>query len=319
MKRALLVGIDDYANVTPLKGCVQDVQKMATVLARHHDGSPNFECQSLTNPGSPGKITRALLRQKWRDLFAGFSGDVLFYFSGHGTPTDTGGYLVTQDATEDDWGLAMNDLLILANESKAQSVLIVLDCCYSGGLGNPPNSKKDHAELREGVTVLSASLPSQTAAIVGGQSVFTELVVGALQGGAGDVRGRVSAASVYAYVEAALGAWDQRPMYKSHASKLEPIRYCEPLVPDALLRSLPQFFKTAASEFAMTPSYERTHNDANPDHVKIFDSFKTLQSAGLLKGVSGNPHLYYIAVGGEAVALTALGQFYWRLANDKKI
>jgi len=43
-----------------------------------------------------------------------------------------------------------------------------------------------------------------------GGGIFTSLVVDALQGGAADILGDVTAPSVYAYLEAALGAWDQR-------------------------------------------------------------------------------------------------------------
>jgi hypothetical protein len=54
------------------------------------------------------------------------------------------------------------------------------------------------------------------------------------------VRGQVSAAAIYAYVEQALGPWDQRPIYKSNATQLSPIRYCTPDIEDDELRRLPQ-------------------------------------------------------------------------------
>jgi hypothetical protein len=112
-----------------------------------------------------------------------------------------------QDGSLEDPGLAMNDVLTLANRSKAQSVLLILDCCFSGSIGNPPNLQSDvenQAQLREGVTILAASRPTQPSMEVGDHGVFTNLVIGALRGGSADVRGRVSAASIYAYAEAAL-------------------------------------------------------------------------------------------------------------------
>ena len=54
--------------------------------------------------------------------------------------------------------------------------------------------------------------------------MFTSLVLGALDGGAPDILGHVSVPAVYAYVEAALGAWDQRPLFKSHVSRVLPLR-----------------------------------------------------------------------------------------------
>src|ERR1035438_9768877 len=111
-KRALIVGINQYDHVTSLTGCVADATAMAEALSCNIDGSPNFDCRLLTSPG-PNTITRGLLRSQWRELFHDFKDDVLFYFSGHGTPTEVGGYIVTQDGAPDDPGLAMDDVVTL--------------------------------------------------------------------------------------------------------------------------------------------------------------------------------------------------------------
>jgi Caspase domain len=294
---------------------------MAEVLKRNGDGSLNFECRLLTSPGLPPR-TRSNLRQQWRDLFQNFSGDVLFYFSGHGAPTEVGGYLVTQEGTTDDPGLAMQDVVDMANNSLASTVLIILDCCFSGSAGNPASIQAgslDRAILREGVTILAASGPAQVSMEIGGHGVFTKLVLGALRGGAANVRGQVSAASIYAYAEAALGAWDQRPLYKSHAAHLEPVRVCKPVVPDALLREMPTFFPIATYEYQLNPTYEETnHECAKPENVDIFKKFKRLQIAGLLQPKAGDD-LYWTANRSEHAVLTDLGQFYLQLVNDGRI
>lgn len=321
-KRALLVGINQYEHVSSLNGCVPDATAMSEVLARNSDDSPNFNCRLLTSPG-PDPITRGFLRQQWRELFQDFQGDVLFYFSGHGSPTDVGGYLVTQDGTPDDPGLAMNDLLTMANDSKASTVLLILDCCFSGSLGSLPGSQagsvESRAVLREGVTILAASRASQVSMEVGGHGVFTNLVLGALRGGAADVRGRVSAASIYGYAEAALGEWDQRPLYKSHAAHLEPVRRCLPRVPDALLRELPTFFPRADHRFQLDMTYEETNKEAVISaHVAIFKKFKKLQVAGLLVPAHGDD-LYWTCERSGYVLLTDLGEFYLHLVKDGRI
>jgi hypothetical protein len=321
-RKALIVGIDSYDVVNSLTVCVNDATAMVELFSRNEDGTPNFECKKLTSPG-PILVTKIRLRQLWHDLFQNFNGDVLFYFSGHGTPTEVGGYLVTQDGTIDDPGLPMNDLLTIANRSRARSVLIITDCCYSGDLGNPPSlqdgqGSMNQAQLREGVTILSASRPSQVSAEIGQHGVFTELVIGALEGGASDVRGRVSAASVYAYVEQALGAWEQRPMYKSHADSLAPIRRCKPRVEDTILRDLPELFVTSESTYKMDPTYEHTVPNADHRKVELFDKFKILRDASLLR-VEDNLDLYYAALQSKGVFLTPLGKFYWRLADQGRI
>jgi hypothetical protein len=50
MKRALLVGIDDYPG-SPLAGCVIDARAMRDMLCRNADGSTNFDCRLLIPVG----------------------------------------------------------------------------------------------------------------------------------------------------------------------------------------------------------------------------------------------------------------------------
>jgi uncharacterized caspase-like protein len=316
LKRALIVGIDDYDTAPRLHGCVNDAIAIAKVLEYHDDGSKNYDSQLLLS--STGRITRATLRKAWESLLD-FDGEVLFYFSGHGSPTRFGGFLVTQDGVDGDWGLRMNDLVDLSNNSRATQVFMILDCCFSGAIGNLSSggSTENQAQLREGVTILAASRPTEMAMEVGGHGVFTTLLLAALRGGAADVRGNVSAASVYAYAEAALGAWDQRPLYKSHANQLTPLRRCDPPVPDSLLRELPTLFKNPESNFQLDPSYEYTRDESVPDHVEIFDKFKVLRNARLLITIE-DPDLYWAAMHSTSARLTPLGQFYWKLAKEHR-
>ena len=74
-----------------------------------------------------------------------------------GSFREFGGYLMTQDASVEDPGLAMYELLQLANDSNAHEVLLVLDCCYSGAAGDLPSRQfgiVNQAQIREGVTIL---------------------------------------------------------------------------------------------------------------------------------------------------------------------
>ncbi|HEX8087562.1 MAG TPA: caspase family protein [Blastocatellia bacterium] len=320
MRRALLIGIDQYDYVTPLTGCVADATKLRDLLYQNDDGSPNYDCRVLTSPG-PQRITRAYLRSEWYQLFRNFKGDILFYFSGHGTPTEIGGHLVVQDGTLDDPGLSMNDLLLLANQSRAQEVLLILDCCFSGELGNPSFLQSggivNQAQLREGVTILAASGPKEFAKEQGGHGVFTSLLLGALSGGAADVRGEVSAAAIYTYVEQALGPWDQRPIYKSYANTLSPVRRCKPFVSDDVLRELSLYFPRPDSRYKLDPTYEPTHKPKVAKNVEIFIKFKMYRDARLLRSVKGLD-LYFTAMKYGYVELTSLGQLYWHLAKDRR-
>lgn len=314
MKRALLVGINDYERVSKLAGCVADVRALKATLATHDDGSPNYSCETLTS-GSD-RVTRPILRKALEHLFD-FDRDVLFYFSGHGTPTKIGGYLVTQEGEPDDPGLRMNDIVELSAKSKARQIVLLFDCCFSGAAGNVTggNSIENQAQLREGVTILAASGSNEVAMEVGGHGVFTSLVLGALRGGAADVRGNVSAASLYAYVEAALGAWQQRPVYKSHADRLDPLRRCKPPVPDELLRELPNLFPQEDYKFPLNSTFEHTVPTSIQENIAIFNKFKTLRNARLLF-TSRDEDLYWACLNSTTVELTPLGQFYRRLASE---
>ncbi len=315
MRRALLVGIDNYS-FSPLAGCVNDATSMQKILSRHEDESPNFDCKLLTAPHE--NIDKALIRENIEVLFATEADVALFYFAGHGTVNNLGGYLVTQDAKRYDEGIAMRDVLTLANSAKIREVAIVLDCCHSGFLGVVPEIDNEKAILREGVSVLTASRASQSAAEVEGSGVFTKLICDALNGGAADVCGNVTVAAVYAYVDQALGAWEQRPLFKSHVSRLIPLRKCKPVIDLSILRLLPKYFANPANEFPLDPSFEPTAEPRNEEHEKIFHHLQMYRASRLLVPV-GEEHMYWAAIRSKQCKLTPLGQYYWHLANGGRL
>ncbi len=322
MRKALIVGINAYPTA-PLSGCVNDANKMEEVLKKHEDGSRNFDCKKLLAPTQ--SITKAILKRNVEELFAYQTDIALFYFSGHGTENNLGGYLVTQDATAYDEGLSMQEVLTLANISKAREVVIILDCCYSGVFGSVPALNNSAVNLREGISVLTASSADQPSMEVSGNGIFTKLVYEALQGGASDVLGNITVASVYAYADQILGAWDQRPLLKSHVSKLLPLRKCKPQVDPSILRLLSDYFETSDYTYPLDPSHEWDKHEAGPEyqtrnheHELIFKHFQKYRDAHLLVPV-GEEHLYYAAIHSKACKLTALGQFYWNLAKQGRI
>ncbi|HEX8035581.1 MAG TPA: caspase family protein [Ktedonobacterales bacterium] len=332
-RRALLVGINDYDYLQPLNWCRDDALAMREVLALHANAEPNFHCRLLlSTPDSSttvytadtpstvehGRVSLAKLSSAIEELLD-FDGDVAFYFSGHGIVTDQCHYLATQDSTRNCPGLLMNDLIKMTRTSKAREITLIIDACYSGATGEPDTSGDiSQLYLRPGVTLLAASGPNQPAIEVDGHGMFTRLVRGALKGGAADVRGRVSAAAIYAYVEEALGPWDQRPIYKSNATNLSPIRHCKPDLSDEDLRRLPEFFPTEDFQYRLDPTYEVTRQEALPEHIDIFNLFKRYQVARLLRP-SLDEHLYFAAINSRPAELTPLGQFYRQLAKDNLV
>lgn len=315
MRKALIVGINAYPS-SPLLGCVNDANALAAIIEFNGDGSPNFGVRLLTCPEI--QITRPVLREAIDQLFAGGSDMALLYFSGHGYIKSTGGYLVTVDATKYDEGVSMDEVLGIANRSKAKNKVIILDCCHSGAMGSPNLASDGMAQLSEGLSVLTASRDSEYAMEIGGAGIFTSLVIDALQGGAADVRGNITPGSLYAYVDEALGAWDQRPIFKTNVTSFATLRSIPPKVPFDVLRRITQYFSTPDSEYQLDPSYEDTDSSAKTDNVKIFKELQKLQSVGLVVPVDAE-FMYFAAMDSKSCRLTALGYQYWRLVNEKKL
>ena len=323
-KAALLVGIDDYRS-SPLAGCVNDVDAIETLLSRNEDGSPNFHCAAVVAPrgagSNPDKVTRSKLREELRTIFARRVDMALFYFSGHGMVTPRGGILVTQDAAREDEGVTMAEIVEAANQSDIEQITIIVDACFSGRLGAVTGIPENHIVLNEGVAILAASCPDETAMERAGRGIFTSLVCGALEGGASDVMGEVTSASIYAYAEQALGPLDQRPMYKANVARLSPLRTCRPFVAHERLRGLKDYFPTANHLFQLDPAFEPDHSQHPPGTVPdaakeaIFHDLQKFRAARLLVPV-GEEHMFYAAIRSRACQLTALGRYYWKRARD---
>lgn len=330
-KRALLIGIDNYDHVAELTGCVADAVAMRDLLQRNEDGSPNYSCRLLTYGQEPSekKITRPLLRRACQELFD-FTGELLLYFSGHGALTDSGGYLATCDAQINDWGIPMQEIVQLANSSKASDILVILDCCHAGDAGNPPLLNAPHsnnplAVLRENMTLIAASRNSESAMEAGGHGLFTTAVLGGLDGGAADHFGWVTAASLYAYVERHFGAWAQRPVYKSHATELTVIRQCAPLIDRLKLYDLVKHFPAEDHKYRLDPEFEpedefgNLHEPVNKEKLKIAQLFKEYRDSGLLKASEPNEQFFWVARRSHTVELTLRGREYWRLVAFSRI
>lgn len=319
MRRALCVGVDNYP-FGALRGCVSDAERLAALLSKHEDGTPNFECKKLVAPlgGATDIVTRAKLKQAVEQLFREKADVALLHFSGHGTENNLGGYMVTQDAKTYDEGLSMADVLKMANDSKADEVVVLVDCCHAGHMGQIPAINNSAAVLREGVSIITASRGDQPSVEVGGGGLFTSLVVDALEGGAADLLGDVTIPAIYAKVEAALGAWDQRPLLKSHVSKVIAIRKCEPPIGIGILRELPVLFPLPAEDFALSPDYEDTYEGSDQGKVEVFDKLQQLNRVHLVVPIQAK-HMYEAAMQSKGCRLTAAGRYYWRLAKNDRL
>ncbi|MEO1110215.1 MAG: caspase family protein [Pseudomonadota bacterium] len=317
---ALLIGVStyDHPTIADLPSSLLDVEEMKRVLSRHENGDKNFECIEITAGVGSGPVTAKRIREALKESFSTYDGELLIYFSGHGHLEFNGGYLVTQDGEPDHPGIYMSELIDGALKSSVRTVTMLIDCCNAGALGEGAQAM---STMRDGMTILGSSLADQASYVSPvGLSTFTGLVVGALEGGAANTRGHVNAASIYGYVDASLGEFGQRPIYKSHARRVAPLRRCNPQCEDSLLRQITDWFPDQYSKFPLSRKFEETAKEAEADKVAIFQLFKKLQVGGLIRPVDRNQlHLYFTAMNEEEIELTELGRFYHRLVVNENI
>ncbi|HKQ06936.1 MAG TPA: caspase family protein [Blastocatellia bacterium] len=317
LKRALLVGIDRYDNMSPLQGCVNDVDALHPLLAKNENRSPNFDCQVRKAPKD--RVDRRSLLSDLKALFAPGADVALFYFAGHGEQKQSDVVIATQDGAYPELGMALSTILGLVQDSKVQEVLIILDCCYAGGAGGVPQLGSNVAALRSGVSILSASRGDQTAAETEkGRGLFSSYLCEALKSGAADVLGKVTVASVFTYVSESFGPWRQRPMFKSNVDRLHELRLCSPWVPIAEVRLLPKIFQRQDSSLPLDRSYEPSVRPRNKEHEAIFAILQKCRAAKLVEPV-GTEHMYYAAMLKKKCRLTPLGRHYWRMAKEGRL
>ncbi|MEJ1343169.1 MAG: caspase family protein [Candidatus Sedimenticola sp. (ex Thyasira tokunagai)] len=324
MRKALIVGIDYYTDVSPLFGCVNDSFAVKAMLDRHADGSVNFGVKHLTATGPNELCNRDELRQAIEELFAGDGEVSILYFAGHGHIEATGGYLCSSDVKTGNDGVPLAEIMIMVNQSKIQNRVIILDSCHSGVAGGNALQQKV-AEISDGVTILTASTAEQYATEENGAGVFTSLLADALGGAAGNLVGDVTPGGVYAHVDQSLGPWAQRPVFKTNVNRFVSLRKVQPPLELAELRRISEFFPVSGFQFQLDPTYEPERHEswaANPkgipapvpEHNAIFELLQKYNRVRLVVP-EGAPHMWHAAMESKAVRLTVLGEHYRRLAD----
>lgn len=328
MRKALVVGVDYYSSVSPLYGCVNDSFAVKAMLDRHADGSVNFGVKHLSAAGPADPISRDELRSAIENLFAGEGEISLLYFAGHGHIESTGGYLCSSDVKTGNDGVPLAEIMTMANLSKVQNRVIILDSCHSGVAGGSALQQKV-AEISDGVTILTASTAEQYASEENGAGVFTNLLVDALGGAAANLVGDITPGGVYAHVDQSLGPWAQRPVFKTNVKRFVSLRKVQPPLELSELRRISEFFPASGYQLQLDPTYEPERHESwaenpqgvpppDPDHNAAFKILQKYNRVGLLVP-EGAPHMWHAAMESKTVRLTALGEHYRALAAKNLI
>ena len=324
MKIALIVGIDYYQHGSELHGCVNDAYNVKSVLERNSSGDVNFDCKLITASSPSDSITRASLKDDIEQLFTTDSEIALFYFAGHGHIESTGGYLLASDSSRGDEGVSLAEILILANKSPAANKVIILDSCHSGIAGSSPSGDQ-LANLSEGLTVLTASTKDQYATEENGSGVFTTLLVDALNGSAANLTGDITPGSIYAHIDQSLGAWEQRPVFKTNVKQFVSLRKVTPSIPIEDLRRISELFPKAGFEFPLDPTFEPEMKgrdegmpDPIPENTRVFSLLQKFNRLNLVVPIDA-PHMWHAAMKSKSCKLTVLGEHYRRLVQKGRI
>lgn len=336
IKKALLIGVNSYAHVAALprlSASVRDVEAMFGALARHRDGTGrlNYECTMLRDAAPDGsRLTRAQLRRAITAHFHDdFTGDLLLYYSGHGVLGTAGGFLAAYDSEQDDPGVPMTEIMALAKNARAREVVIILDCCHAGQMGNAVNGGRtifgdSLTTIRDEMTVIAACTAAQHAVEMDGRSAFTAALVDALEGGAADHLGQVTAGAMYAYARRRFGVSGQRPVYKSHTSDVTVVRRCEATINHEDLSRMLELFSSLDARLQLDPEYEpedehgNVKEPINKGKVDCALLLKRLRDAGLVKSTNGD-QFYWVARRSTTLELTPRGREYWLLTKNGKI
>lgn len=317
MRKALVVGIDHYADIPSLYGCVDDAHAVKSVLERHSDGTVNFGVNLLTGTGPGDAVVRKELKETIRELFTDDAEIALLYFAGHGYIEATGGYLLASDSQTGDDGVPLAEILKLANESKARNKIIVLDSCHAGIAGNPASTQQG-TDLTEGMTILTASTAAQYAAEDSDGGVFTTLFVDALSGGAANLVGDITPGGIYAHIDQSLGPWQQRPVFKTNVKSFVSLRKGQPPISLPDLQRITELFPVPGQEFELDPSFEPEGPNPDPVNTQRFAILQKYNRVNLVVPV-GAPHMWHAAMGSKSCKLTVLGEHYRRLVDRGRI
>lgn len=322
-RRALLIGINHYINLGPeaqLRAAIPDAKRVGELLSVNDDGSPNYSCHILTS--DTVTLTRANIRKALGELLSGSDDDALFYFSGHGMVAQAGGIIVAQDASDYDEGIPMDELLVMANSASEREVILILDCCMSGALGDPAILKAagpyQQSLLRKRVSILAASRDNESAIEIGEHGLFSSLLIEALEGGASDFLGNVTIPALYAYIEGALGPWDQRPIFKTYLSSVDVLRTAAPQIDLPSLRQLVAVFADRDTVLQLAPEYEYDEVPTTQEQ-QTGALLKRYRNVGLIETMEPGQDLYWAAMKSAGVRLTRTGRYFWTLITNKLV
>ncbi|MGL5508066.1 MAG: caspase family protein [Microcoleaceae cyanobacterium] len=222
---ALIVGIANYQKINPLPATVlKDAQDIYNLLVSpEHCGYSSNNVQLLLDD----QATQTNLRQSLKTLAQNSNNEssVLLYISSHGGQAEygphAGEYLLPVDA-DCSSGIALAQTAIASTEFtevlraiSARKLVVIFDCCYSGGIGQPKDATApilqdglsenfyDILKQGQGRVILASSRSNEKSYILPGatNSLFTQHLLDGLRGGVIAPGGVIRILDLFSYIQ----------------------------------------------------------------------------------------------------------------------
>jgi hypothetical protein len=230
---ALIVGINQYQALSGLNAPAADAEAVATRLQTQGDFRvhrlPEVIQKGIPAVGSRSKVTTQMLEDALVQLFKPKGKNIpttaLFYFSGHGLQREAGiqeGYLATSDTdpSTGNFGIPLNWLRRLLQQSPVRQIIVILDCCHSGELLSfseaDPGASAGTDRL---FMAASREFESAYEEIAGQHSVFTKALLSGLDPRRQD-GGKVNSYNLTEHISQQLRGEIQQPLFESSGSEI---------------------------------------------------------------------------------------------------
>lgn len=249
---ALLIGIANYQHINKLPMTVlKDVRDVYEILVnRHYCAYPAPNVHLLVD----GEATQTAIRQALTDLAQRTNADstVFIYISSHGgrieAGPEIGEYLLPVD-TELDISMSQPQILVKTaiagaeltealNTIPARKLVVVFDCCHSGGIGDVKNASaialrslpdSFYDELASGIgrVIIASSRSTESSYILvdAENSLFTQHLLAGLTGGVPSEDGFTYIFDLFEYIQPRVTGDHprQHPIFKAEIEENFPI------------------------------------------------------------------------------------------------
>lgn len=235
---ALIIGIEKYENFRNLGKAYEDAKAFAAIL-REHGGYHIHPFPKRLNKSekwelAPDKTaTKRELQEELRVFIKEIANgqDALIYFAGHGFEVDSlsgGGALATSDTTKDkERAITFHDLNNLVYQADLSSLVVIIDCCYSGQLleRNVVNYSFQSFLLKKDYYFLTGCRPFELAREGSEHGIFTKAILSGLSDKYADEDGQIGTDRLFDYVSKELRDSGQEPIRLSGGRSINLVSY----------------------------------------------------------------------------------------------